>query len=242
VNAVQLHIIGPGRAGRSLSLALEARGWPEAVFFGRGDDLSTAGLGADAVIIATPDDAIGEVAAALPRGDAVVVHLAGSRGLTELGDHRRVGALHPLVALPDPETGSARLHGAWFATAGDPLVAQVVEALGGRSFEVADEDRASYHAAAVIASNHLVALLGQAERITAIAGVPFEAVLDLAEGSMANVRALGPAAALTGPAARGDEATIRRHLAAVGDDEAASYEALAAEARRLAGRPQPFSE
>ena len=239
---VQLHIIGPGRAGRSLAGALSRAGWPEAVFFGRGDDLSAVGTGADAVVIATPDDAIRDVAAALPASDAVVLHLAGSRGLSELGDHRRVAALHPLVALPDPETGAERLRGAWFATAGDPLVERVVSALDGRSFFVADEDRASYHAAAVIASNHLVALLGQAERITAIAGVPFDAVLALAEGSLANVRALGPAAARTGPAARGDEATIRRHLAALGDDEAASYEALAAEARRLAGRPQPAPE
>lgn len=242
MNGVQLHIVGPGRAGRSLALALRAAGWPEPRFFGRDDALESAGIGADVVVIATPDDLIARVAAALPATDAVVVHLSGSRGLGELGGHARVGALHPLVALPDPVTGADRLRGAWFATAGDPIVERLVAALGGRSFPVADEDRASYHAAAVVASNHLVALLGQAERITAIAGVPFDAILDLAEGSLANVRALGPSAALTGPAARGDEDTIRRHLAALGDDEAASYEALAAEARRLAGRPQPDEE
>lgn len=225
-----------------MARALVAEAWPEPVFFGRGDDLSTVGAGADAVVIATPDDVIAAVAAEMPPTDAVVVHLSGSRGLAELGGHRAVGALHPLVALPDPDLGAERLRGAWFATAGDPLVERIVAALHGRSFTIADEDRAAYHAAAVIASNHLVALLGQAERVTAIAGVPFDALLDLAEGSLANVRELGPAAALTGPASRGDEATIRRHLAALGDDEAASYEALAAEARRLAGRSQPSGE
>jgi predicted short-subunit dehydrogenase-like oxidoreductase (DUF2520 family) len=199
-------------------------------------------VAADAVVIATPDDVIASVAAALVPTDAVVFHLSGSRGLAELGRHRRVAALHPLVSLPDAETGAARLRGAWFATAGDPIVERIVAALDGRAFFVADEDRAGYHAAAVIASNHLVALLGQVERVAAIAGVPFDALLDLAEGSLANVRALGPAAALTGPAARGDEDTIRRHLAALGDDEAASYAALAAEARRLAGRSQPAEE
>ena len=242
MTGVQLHIVGPGRAGRSLALALVAVGWPEPVFFGRGDDLGAAGTEADAVVIATPDDAIAAVAAALPSTDAVVIHLSGSRGLAELGGHRRSAALHPLVSLPDPETGARRLRGAWFATAGDPIVERVVVALGGRAFFVADEDRAGYHAAAVIASNHLVALLGQVERVAAIAGVPFDALLDLAEGSLANVRALGPAAALTGPAARGDEETIRRHIAALGDDEAVSYAALAAEARRLAGRPRPNEE
>jgi predicted short-subunit dehydrogenase-like oxidoreductase (DUF2520 family) len=242
VTVVQLHIIGPGRAGRSLALALRGAGWPEPVFFGRADDLSTAGVDADAVIIATPDDVIASVATALAPTDAAVIHLSGSRGLAELGRHRRVAALHPLVSLPDAETGAARLRGAWFATAGDPIVERIVAALDGRAFFVADEDRAGYHAAAVIASNHLVALLGQVERVAAIAGVPFDALLDLAEGSLANVRALGPAAALTGPAARGDEDTIRRHLAALGDDEAASYAALAAEARRLAGRSQPAED
>jgi predicted short-subunit dehydrogenase-like oxidoreductase (DUF2520 family) len=223
-------------------MALGTAGWPEPVFFARSDDISVAGVGAEVVVIATPDDAIATVAAALPITDAVVVHLSGSRGLAELGRHRRVAALHPLVALPEPETGAARLRGAWFATAGDPIVERIVAALDGRSFFVADEDRSGYHAAAVIASNHLVALLGQVERVAAIAGVPFDALLDLAEGSLANVRALGPAAALTGPASRGDEDTIRRHVSALGVDEAASYAALAGEARRLAGRPQPTGE
>ncbi|MEQ8843008.1 MAG: DUF2520 domain-containing protein [Acidimicrobiales bacterium] len=237
---VQIHIVGPGRAGRSLGIALQDAGWPEPRYFGRGEDLGPAGRDADMVVIATPDDVIAEVASALPHTDALVVHLAGSRGLGELGDRRRVGALHPLVALPDPQTGAARLVGAWFATAGDEAVQQIVDALAGRSFTVADADRARYHAAAVVASNHLVALLGQVEVIAAGIGVPFDALLDLADGSLANVRALGPAAALTGPAARGDEATIRRHLAALGDDERTGYEALAAAARRLAGRPQPL--
>jgi len=109
--------------------------------------------------------------------------------------------------------------------------------LGGRPFEVSDQHRAEYHAAAVIASNHLVALLGQAERVAAAAGIPFEAILDLVKVTIDNVAELGPAAALTGPAARGDEATIERHLASLDPDEVDAYEVLADEARRLSGRP-----
>ena len=194
------------------------------------------------VVVATPDDAISEVAAALPRTSAAVVHLAGSRGLDELGDHERVGALHPLVSLPDAEIGATRLRGAWFAIAGDRVVGQIVAVLGGRAFSIGDADRSAYHAAAVIASNHLVALLGDAKSVADDVGVPFEALLDLAEGSLANVRALGPAAALTGPASRGDEATVRRHLAALNSDQRDGYRSLAAAARRLAGRPQPQEE
>lgn len=233
-----IRIVGPGRAGRSLGRALADAGWSPPSYMGRGDDLATAAAGVDIVVIATPDAAIDDVARAIePQADTLVTHLAGSLGLGVVAHHPRHGALHPLVALPDEEAGARRLaDGAWFAVAGDPGVGEIVHALGGRAFTVADEDRAAYHAAAVIASNHLVALLGQAERVAASAGVPFAALLDLVRATVANVAELGPAGALTGPAARGDEATIARHLAALAPAERSAYEALAAEARRLAGR------
>jgi predicted short-subunit dehydrogenase-like oxidoreductase (DUF2520 family) len=154
--------------------------------------------------------------------------------------------LHPLVSIPRPDIGARRLaDGAWFAVAANSagaerLVGQVVADLNGRAIEVADEARAAYHAAACVASNHLVALLAQVERVADSAGVPLEAYLDLVRGTVDNVEAMGAAAALTGPAARGDEATIARHLAAIPESERAGYEAMVAEARRLAGhRPAP---
>ena len=230
----RVRVVGPGRAGGALALALTRAGWSVDTVE-RGGDVAGAAGGVDLVLIATPDGAIAEVAATIdPVDDTVVAHVAGSLGLDVVADHARPAALHPLVALPDAETGATRLVGAWFAVAGDPLVGEVVEALDGRSFAMADVDRARYHAAAVVASNHLVALLGQAERIGATAGVPFAALLDLVRGTVDNVAELGPARALTGPAARGDDDTIRRHLAALPADEHPAYEALVAEARRLA--------
>jgi len=227
-------VIGPGRAGLSLARALAGAGWRIEQPLGRGDDIRGAASGIDLLVLATPDGAIAEVAAAVePDPATVVAHLAGSLGLDVLAPHARRAAVHPLVAMPDPGTGARRLRGAWFAVAGDPLAREVVEALGGRWFAVADDDRAAYHAAACIASNHLVALLGQVERVAAGAGVPLEAYLDLARATLDNVAALGPAAALTGPAARGDTATIERHLAALGPDERPAYEAMAALALRL---------
>jgi predicted short-subunit dehydrogenase-like oxidoreductase (DUF2520 family) len=98
---------------------------------------------------------------------------------------------------------------------------------------VADADRAAYHAAAAIASNHLVALLGQVERVAARAGVPLEAYLDLVRVTLDNVAEMGPAAALTGPVARGDWATVERHRAALPADELVAYDAMVAAARRL---------
>jgi predicted short-subunit dehydrogenase-like oxidoreductase (DUF2520 family) len=230
-----LRVIGPGRAGASLALALERVGWTVLEPNRHGDELSDAAEDADLLVIATPDAAIAEVAAAVrPREETVVAHLAGSLGLDILAPHPRRGALHPLVALPTPDVGAERLAGgAWFAVAGDSLVHDVVVSLGGRSFEVADDHRAAYHAAACIASNHLVALLGQAERVAEVAGVPLDAYLDLVRATVDNVADLGPRDALTGPVARGDHETVRRHLEAIHPSERAAYEAMADAARRL---------
>lgn len=226
-------IIGPGRAGRSLARALETCGL-DVDLLDRQASLVDAAQGCDLLVVATPDGAVREVAARVrPNAGTVVCHLAGSLGLDVLGRHQRRASLHPLVAMPDAETGSRRLRGAWFAVAGDPLVHELVELLDGRAVEVADEDRVRYHAAAVVASNHTVALLGQAERIAATAGVPFEAFLDLVRATIDNVAELGPAAALTGPVARGDWETVRRHLEALPAAERVAYDVLAEEARRL---------
>ncbi len=230
-------IIGRGRAGQSLAVALEGAGWDVDVLDRRAD-LAPAARGCPLLLIATPDAAVAEVAAAVqPIGDTVVAHLAGALGLDVLAPHARRASLHPLVAMPDPDTGGRRLRGAWFAVAGDSRVSDVVDALGGRSVEVAADRRSSYHAAAVVASNHLVALLGQAERIAADAGVPFEALLDLVRATVDNVAELGPAAALTGPVARGDWQTVVAHLEALAPDERVAYDVLANEARKLAFPP-----
>ena len=234
-----VRIIGRGRAGGALAAALAGAGWAVRPALGRGDDLAPAAEGVDLLVVATPDAAIAEVAARVaPSDGAVVAHLAGSLGLDVLAPHPRRAGIHPLVALPSSEVGARRLvDGAWFAVAGDPLARRVVADLGGHAFEVADEHRPAYHAAAVIASNHLVALLGQAERVAAAAGVPLAAYLDLVRATVDNVAELGPTAALTGPAARGDWATIDRHLAALDPAEHEAYRALVAAARRLVEDP-----
>jgi predicted short-subunit dehydrogenase-like oxidoreductase (DUF2520 family) len=234
-----VRIIGAGRAGGALGLALDRTGRWDVSVRGRADDVRGAAADVDLVVIATPDAVIAEVAAAVEPGSAVVAHLAGSLGLDVLAPHppERRGALHPLVALPSAEVGAERLRGAWFAVAGPDLMIEVVRDLSGRWFTVADEHRAAYHAAACIASNHLVALLGQAQRVAAAAGVPLDAYLDLVRATVDNVAALGPADALTGPAARGDWRTIERHRAALDPAELEAYDAMVRLARRLAEAP-----
>ena len=231
-----IRIIGPGRAGSSLAAALSARGWDVVGFLGRDHDLRQAAHGADVLVIATPDDAVASVAAAVaPCASTTVLHLSGSLGLDVLAPHPRRAALHPLVPLPNADVGAVRLgQGVTFAVAGDPIAGQIVEALGGRLVAVADADRVAYHAAACIAANHVVALMGQVERVAASVGLDLDAFLPLTRAAVDDVAALGPRQALTGPAVRGDWATLSRHLDALPASERAGYQAGAALATQLA--------
>jgi hypothetical protein len=245
-----VRFIGPGRAGRSLAAALESCGWQVDGFLGKGDDLTTAAAGIDVLCISTPDDEVAAVAAVVrPEADTVVMHLSGSLGLEVLDPHPRRAALHPLVPLPDPDDGARRLMGGvTFAVAGEPVARRMAESLGGRAVTVADGDRAAYHAAACIAANHVVALLGQVERVAASVGLPLDAFLDLTRAAVDDVGRLGPRRALTGPAARGDWATLARHGQALAAEERPGYNAGVGLAVRLAtndaddagvGRPLP---
>ena len=255
-----LALIGPGRAGATVALALVARGYTVTSVAGRAPDapstvataacldakpvfVSKAGRKAGIVIIATPDAAIEATAVAVAPSltrNALVVHLAGSFGIgvfapmLELRPDARVAALHPLQSLPSVSLGLDRLPGSWAAIAGDAQVQELADALELRTFTLPDDQRARYHATAVVASNHLVALLGQVERLAAAAGVPFEAFAPLAEASLMNAFGLGARAALTGPVSRGDLATVVDHLRELPPSERDAYRALAREAARLA--------
>lgn len=198
------------------------------------------------ILIATPDRAISTVADSVvgsaPPG-ALVVHLAGSRGLEAFGNAARrrpdvrFAALHPLVSIPTPDPRA--LQRAWCAVAGDPDVYELAHALELQPFTVAAGDRSLYHASATIAANHLVALLGQVERLAQRAGVPLDAFYPLVRGVLDNCEAIGPSAALTGPVIRGDTETVDAHLAALPSEERDLYRALAAEVLRLSGRDDP---
>lgn len=231
-----VRIIGAGRAGRSFAAAWAAAGITVDLL-GRDADQSTAAQGVDAVLIATADRAIADVAAVIEPDDAIVMHCSGATSLEALAPHEQRASIHPLMALPDAETGAARLaDSGWFAVAGHALAGELVNALGGRSFQVPDEHRAAYHATAAVSANHLVALLGQVERLAALVGVPPQAFFDLAKGSFEDVVGQGAVAALTGPAARGDIDTLEAHRRALPPEELALYNALAQAAGDLATR------
>lgn len=228
-----VRIIGPGRAGHSFANALAGAGL-RVELMERPAPVRNAAADADVVLVATPDRVIAQIAREIEPGPAVVLHCSGATGLAPLSMHERHGSIHPLMALPNATTGAARLaENGWFAVAGHAMANELVDALGGRSFVVSDENRALYHATAAVSANHLVALLAQVERLAEQVGVPAEAFFDLARGSFDDVVAQGARVALTGPAARGDQATVDAHRAALPGPERALYDALVVAASAL---------
>ncbi len=233
-------VIGQGRAGRSLTAALETVGWVHDRSYHRGDDVGAAAVGVDLLVIAVPDHAIADLAASVAPGDAVVMHLAGSRPLGDLAPHGLRASLHPLVSMPDPVTGAARLlDHCVFAVDGDPLARSLVEQFGGTAVVITDDQRTRYHATAVVAANHLTALCAQVERLADRVGVPIQAYWTLMSTTLDNIAANGAAASLTGPAARGDWDTVAAHLEALPERERPLYEALARAAADVAGTTWP---
>ncbi len=230
---MRITIVGRGRAGGAFAVACRRVGLSVDHVAGRQGDIDPAD--ADAVLLCVPDDAIAAVADRVVPTTAVVAHCAGSRRLDVLGDHGRVASIHPLMSLPDAATGADRLlDSCTFAVAGDDLAANLVERLAGRAIEVADDARTVYHAAACVAANHLVVLCAQVERLAASVGVPVDAYWTMMHETLRNVERTGAPAALTGPAARGDDATLATHLEALPAEEIDLYRALADAARALA--------
>ena len=230
---MHITVVGAGRAGTSFTLALRRAGHEVAVV--HHDEIA---LGSpEFVLLCVPDDEIAAIAARIaPSDDFVVAHVAGSRNLDVLETHRRVASMHPLTVLPTGELGADRLVGATYCVAGDESILTVVAALRGRVISLRDDQRTAYHATAVFASNHLVALMGQVERLAESVGLALEDFLGLARQSLLDVADMGPGAALTGPASRGDMATIDAHLAAIPESERSAYVALANAAFELAER------
>jgi predicted short-subunit dehydrogenase-like oxidoreductase (DUF2520 family) len=230
---MNISIVGAGRAGSSFGAALVLIG--HEVRLVHHEDASTI-TDAELILLCVPDDAISSVAASItPREHWVIAHASGSRNLDVLAPHPRVASLHPLMALPSGSDGD-RLLGATFCVAGDELVRDVARSLGGRIITLRDDQRTIYHAAAVVASNHLVALMGQVRALAESIGLTLEDFLPLARESLDDVATFGPDDALTGPASRGDMATIDAHLAALPESERSTYVALANAAFELAER------
>jgi predicted short-subunit dehydrogenase-like oxidoreductase (DUF2520 family) len=200
---------------------------------------------------------VAELAAAgtVPAG-SWVTHLSGATGLGVLVPLRQQGArrlaTHPLQTFPDVDGAVRALPGCRIAVTADEeegfaLGEWLATELGAAPFRLRDDLRPLYHAAAVFASNYLVATTAVAERLFAAAGVPdpADAMRPLQVATLDNVERLGPAAALTGPAVRGDAMTIARNLEALAEhapDTVSAYIAMCRVALDLAVTAGRLSE
>ena len=238
-------IVGAGAAGTALGVALSRGGWPVLAVAsrdaGRRARFMSLVPGArafaepgplldevDVIVLAVPDDAIAPLAAGLRMyGGQAMVHTSGALDADVLEPARaagtQVGSFHPLVAFADVELAVAALRGATVAVEGDddlmPLLAEMAATIGANAVRLESGTKAAYHAAAMLAAGGFVALLEAIARLGSAAGLDEAGSLAvygrLAEQTLANARALGVAAALTGPVVRGDAGTVGRHLEAL---------------------------
>lgn len=206
------------------------------------------------------------VAAATPRPGTIVAHTAGAQGIAILEPLARLGlitvAIHPAMTFVGTADDTARLGSSCFGITsadeiGDAIAASLVLEMGGTPIRIAEADRTLYHAALAHGANNVIALVtdalvaldaaiagpGGQYRETATVdgpdpGVAARVLGPLVRASLENVLDMGPAA-LTGPVARDDAATVRRHLAALAalpDRELVDgYRALSARAAAQSG-------
>ena len=222
--------------GQALASALEAAGVPVRGPLGRGADAQDAAI----ALLCVPDREIAAASAAVAAGP-IVGHVSASAELSLLEPHERF-ALHPLLSV----VGSgARFAGATCAVDGSTARAlgvaeELARRLGMRAWIVPTDKRALYHAAASIASNYLITLESAAERLAQEVGLDRAALAPLVRATVEQWAVLGPRAALTGPIARGDEATVARQrgaVAASAPDLLPLWDALADATRTLATPP-----
>lgn len=223
--------------------------WPEAV----AGPVEAARRG-EAVFITTPDQAIGEVMANLAaagsfRPGQVVIHTSGALSSDILRPASDCGAatlsFHPLQSFATVERGIELLPGSTVVLDGDSagleFGRELVAVFGGQALTIPSATKPLYHAAACLASNYLVTVLGLSLGLLARCGLPasdaLRALMPLVRGTVENVAAVGIPAALTGPVERGDIEVLRGHLAAIARSAPhvdTVYRLLGAETARLA--------
>ncbi len=261
----KLALIGPGKVGSAVCRRLLAAGYPLQTVIGRdrsraaeacrfigcndqlaGTELAAASK-AELVLLAVPDDQIGDLAAQVAKeanlqAGATLVHFSGLHPAEIMRSSAALQLLsiHPLLPFASRELAAERLPGCPCALEGDdtalPLGAELIAAFGGKTFRIASDKKALYHASACLASNSLVTLLGAARDLLATCGIAENDALSLLQpllqATLDNVLQLGPEQGLTGPIVRGDSGTVAKHLQAI----AASSPRLLAIYRQLGSK------
>jgi predicted short-subunit dehydrogenase-like oxidoreductase (DUF2520 family) len=242
-------IIGPGRVGGALALSLQKEKYRVDLLIGRsttmlgGSDFlrlppvkrieNVPQIASDIVFITTGDSEIKTVARDIVEkitGECVVFHTSGaltSASLSVLSaTGAKIGSIHPLVSISLPELGPSRFPGAYFCIEGDSEAVEVAESivsdLGGISFTIATSFKTLYHAAAVMACGHLVALFDSAVEVLSVCGLSPEdskkVLLPLVLSTVENLGQQSTSSALTGTFGRADIDTFTKHLTTLNEN------------------------
>ncbi|MEG6617209.1 Rossmann-like and DUF2520 domain-containing protein [Peptococcaceae bacterium 1198_IL3148] len=243
-------VVGAGKVGSAMAVALQRSGYPiVGVVSGSVSSAQALGLrlgvnystqltaftnGAQIVFITTPDREVVNVVTTIAnnggfKAGQIIVHTSGSIPSTAINIARQHGALvaafHPLQSFADVETAILNLPGSYFAIEGDadalPVLNQLLNDLHGHGITINPEDKPLYHAAAVVASNYLVAIIHLATEMLAKLGLERQqsvpALWPLIMGTLNNIEKDGTIKALTGPVERGDSITLDKHIKAINE-------------------------
>ena len=241
----KLGFIGTGTVGTALSIRLSNRGYPVVAVSSRSQASarslaqtvngcqvfdSNQGVAdtAELIFITTPDDTIASVASEIQwHQEQYVVHCSGADSTDILEPAKkagaRVGVFHPLQTFASARQAIDNMPGSTFALeAADPLLntlKEMTDSLEGHWIELKTSDKVAYHASAVIACNYMVTLVKLAVDLWQTFAIPprqaTQALLPLLRGTINNIDTVGIPQCLTGPIARGDTGTIKKHLDAL---------------------------
>jgi len=188
---------------------------------------------ADIVFITTPDGMIQEASQKISENkgfkqNAVVLHCSGALPSTILAPAKMcgasIGSMHPLQSFASSESGTNPFKGIIAAIEGEEnaihIARQIAADLGCISLTIKTDAKTLYHAAAVVASNYLVALQDLAFKLLQISGIPeksaYQVLGPLIRGTLSNIEKVGTVKALTGPIVRGDAETVKKHVDEIG--------------------------
>jgi predicted short-subunit dehydrogenase-like oxidoreductase (DUF2520 family) len=243
-------IVGAGRIAWHLGKRLKGKGLPvaqivsrtaehardlaEALNAGWSTDPADVLSDADWVILAVRDDAIQPVAESLAPfvHEALVTHTSGGTAGEVLAAHfQRYGVFYPLqsFSMEHMPVWSKIPFCVDAAADSDVLfLKKIAKTIGNLVYQVTDNQRANLHVAAVFANNFANHCFAIAERLLDEKDLPFELLHPLMEETIAKALQDAPSRMQTGPAIRGDNATIHRHLELLNDHQnwKALYEKL----------------
>ncbi len=241
----KLGFIGAGTVGIALASRLSMKGYPVVSVFSRSPEsmkkmtsripgcraaavYQEVADSSDIVFITTPDGAIGDVVSRIDWSEGKsVIHCSGADSTDVLTPARDAGAMtgafHPLQTFAGINEAIENIPGSTFAIeAAEPLLTELKKmatALGGRYIQLEAADKVIYHAAAVMACNYLVTLIKEATDLWKTFDIPTSqatrALLPLIKGTINNIENVGIPDCLTGPIARGDIGTVRKHIEAL---------------------------